>query len=306
MTDTLITIFTPTYNRKENLKDCYDSLKSQIDKDFIWQIIDDGSSDGTEDIVKNWISESIINIEYYKVPNGGKARAINKSLDLTITELWVCLDSDDVFIPDSISLIKEHYEDIKNDENVCGLFSLRGKDASNPMQGVQIPSDIKRSTQSHIRYQIGIIPEYTHVYKTDVAKRFKYPSIDGENYFPLSYVYDQIDQEYVYKIIHRPIVICEYKNDGLTKNKRKVIVKNPNGYMMYKKQLIKYAPTVKEKMKAASTYIAGSLLAKKNPFKDNENNLLTLVCYPIGLVDYLLRYKFGFKLDLEIKTKNIQ
>ena len=41
----MITVFTPSYNRKKELKDLYESLKKQTNKDFEWLIVDDGSSD---------------------------------------------------------------------------------------------------------------------------------------------------------------------------------------------------------------------------------------------------------------------
>lgn len=58
-----ITILTPTYNRKETLGRLYKSIKNQTCKDFVWMIVDDGSSDNTkeyiEDIIKN--NHDIIN-----------------------------------------------------------------------------------------------------------------------------------------------------------------------------------------------------------------------------------------------------
>ena len=56
----LLTVFTPTYNRAEYLKKCYDSLVKQTSTDFVWQVVDDGSDDGlgvgSEDDLKEVIS----------------------------------------------------------------------------------------------------------------------------------------------------------------------------------------------------------------------------------------------------------
>ena len=49
------TIFTPTYNRKELLKKLYFSLRNQTFKDFEWLIVDDGSNDGTNELVKDFL-----------------------------------------------------------------------------------------------------------------------------------------------------------------------------------------------------------------------------------------------------------
>ena len=68
----LITVFTPTYNRAYILKKCYDSLVVQTSENFVWQIIDDGSTDNTRDLVEQFVSDGKIEIEYYYKENGGK------------------------------------------------------------------------------------------------------------------------------------------------------------------------------------------------------------------------------------------
>ena len=73
-----LTIFTPTYNRAHTLPRTYESLCKQKNKDFVWLIIDDGSSDNTEELVKNWQKEnSDFTIEYVKKENGGMHTAHN-------------------------------------------------------------------------------------------------------------------------------------------------------------------------------------------------------------------------------------
>ena len=49
-----LTVFTPTFNRAYCLHKCYESLVRQTLKDFIWLIIDDGSTDNTKDLVDKW------------------------------------------------------------------------------------------------------------------------------------------------------------------------------------------------------------------------------------------------------------
>ena len=60
-----ITIFTPTYNRAYILHQLYDSLCRQTTKDFEWLIVDDGSTDETEQMIHHWILENRISIRYY-------------------------------------------------------------------------------------------------------------------------------------------------------------------------------------------------------------------------------------------------
>ena len=73
-----ITVVTPTYNRKKTLVNCFESLKNQSRDDFIWHIVDDGSTDGTEQLVREW-QKTYKWIYYTKKMNGGKASALNLS-----------------------------------------------------------------------------------------------------------------------------------------------------------------------------------------------------------------------------------
>ena len=75
----MITIFTPTYNRAYTLPKLYHSLQEQTCKDFEWLIVDDGSTDGTCNIIKDWESPNF-EVRYFKKENGGKHTAINEGL----------------------------------------------------------------------------------------------------------------------------------------------------------------------------------------------------------------------------------
>ena len=49
-----ITIITPTYNRAKTLPKVFESLLHQSFKDFLWIVLDDGSTDNTEKVVENF------------------------------------------------------------------------------------------------------------------------------------------------------------------------------------------------------------------------------------------------------------
>ena len=73
-----ITVFTPTYNRAYCLHRCYESLCRQSCKDFVWLIIDDGSTDQTKDIVEGWQrAENGFEIVYLYKENGGMHTGYN-------------------------------------------------------------------------------------------------------------------------------------------------------------------------------------------------------------------------------------
>ena len=102
-----ITVFTPTYNRGYILESLYVSLKKQTNQSFKWLIVDDGSTDNTEEIVRSWRNEGLIDLQYYKQVNAGKMAAHNKGVELCDTEFFLCIDSDDYLTNDAIATIPE-------------------------------------------------------------------------------------------------------------------------------------------------------------------------------------------------------
>lgn len=65
MNDKKITVITPTYNRAYILNQAYESLVNQINKSFLWMIINNGSTDNTYKVVQEWKNENKIEIIYY-------------------------------------------------------------------------------------------------------------------------------------------------------------------------------------------------------------------------------------------------
>ena len=110
MSEQKVTVFTPAYNRAYTLGRLYESLLKQTDKRFCWLIVDDGSTDQTEELVSNWIKENRIDIEYYKQENQGKPAAHNTGVELTKTELFTCVDSDDYLTDNAVGEILNAWE----------------------------------------------------------------------------------------------------------------------------------------------------------------------------------------------------
>lgn len=101
----LVTVFTPVYNRKNLIGNLYQSLLSQTYKNFEWIIVDDGSTDDIDEIIKSYQNEDRILIRFIKQENGGKHRAINNGVLHAKGELFYIVDSDDYLTKDSIERI---------------------------------------------------------------------------------------------------------------------------------------------------------------------------------------------------------
>ena len=122
-----ITVFTPTYNRAYSLKRLFDSLVNQTYKDFEWVIVDDGSTDNTEELVE-YFQKQYTNflILYKKTENGGKHRAINRGMKLVNGDMILFVDSDDWLRKDALEWIAKVEASIPENEkeNYAGVQGL--------------------------------------------------------------------------------------------------------------------------------------------------------------------------------------
>ena len=110
-----LTVFTPTYNRAHTLPRTYQSLCRQECKDFVWLVVDDGSTDGTADLVRSWQQEANgFEIRYLYKENGGMHTAHNAAYEVIDTELNVCIDSDDCLADGAVKKILDKWCAVRN------------------------------------------------------------------------------------------------------------------------------------------------------------------------------------------------
>jgi glycosyltransferase involved in cell wall biosynthesis len=107
-----VSICIPTYNRKGYLKETLESIAAQSYKDYEIVIVDDGSIDGTGEMVTNYGRD----IRYYWQENAGDAAARNKLIELAQGRYISFIDSDDLLLSDAIEMmvnaIETEYQDV--------------------------------------------------------------------------------------------------------------------------------------------------------------------------------------------------
>lgn len=229
-----ITLFTPTYNRAYILDRLYQSVQRQTFRDFEWLIVDDGSTDNTEELVDGWIREgNDFPLRYYKQPNGGKCRAINRGLDLARGELFFIMDSDDYLTDNALERVVYWESTIADKPMYMGVVGNRGtSETYSPNKPLGAPY---RDCNVFVRY-----PEYTDdvvdgehagVWYTELHRKYKYPEFEGENFLTPCVSWNRMANDgYQVRIFDEIIWVCKYLPDGLTAQGYMRNIKNPRGY----------------------------------------------------------------------------
>jgi glycosyltransferase involved in cell wall biosynthesis len=280
-----LTVFTPLYNRINTLKRTYESLKRQTSKDFVWLIIDDGSTDNPYEIIKEWIKiNNGFEIKYVYKENGGMHTAHNTAYENIDTELNVCVDSDDYMPDNAVQLIIDCWNKNKN-KGYAGIIALDFADSTKKVIGKELPTD-KESTTLMGYYNNGGFGDKKLIYRTDIIKATPpYPVFDNEKYVALAYKYHLIDEKYELKILNECVCIVDYQMDGSSTNMYRQYVRNPKGFAFWRKEQMKHSINIKQKFKACIHYVSSSLIAKNKHFvKESPEKFLTVLSIPIGYI----------------------
>ena len=277
-----LTVFTPVYNRAHTLPRTYESLCIQDCKDFKWLIIDDGSTDGVESLIREWQKkDNGFEIQYIYKENGGMHAAHNVAYEHIVTELNTCIDSDDCMAEGAVQSIVKEWKKVK-DKGYAGLIGLDA-DLKGELIGKGFPKDLKETTLVGY-YAAGGIGDKKLVYRTDVIKKYPpYPVFEGEKYVSLAYIYRLIDQDYKLAVLDKVLCNVEYQNDGSSATMWKEYIKNPKGFAFWRKVCMKYPESYKRLVIDCIHYCSSSIIAKnRNYIKESPRKMLTIFCSPLG------------------------
>lgn len=203
------TVFTSTRNRAHTLQRVYGSLKAQTFRDFEWLVIDNGSTDGTSELIARYGSEADFPIRYYWQDDAGKHGSQNRAVDLAQGELFVILDSDDGCIPTTLERLKYHWESIPAERRsrFSGVTGLC-KDEHGRLVGTPFPNDPTDSDNREIRYRYKVTGEKWGCLRTDVLREYPLPEVPGyRGVVPPTIVWSAIARSYKTRFVNEALHI---------------------------------------------------------------------------------------------------
>lgn len=290
-----LTIFTPTYNRAHTLVRTYNSLCNQTCKDFDWLIVDDGSTDNTAEIIKQWITEANFCIRYICKENGGLYTGYNTAYANIETELNVCIDSDDYMPENAVELIINHWRKHGNDK-YAGIIGLDYYHHNNTPIGGKFPNELNSVYYLDLYTKKFHYGDTKQVMRTDLMKSVvPMVGFPGERNFNPIYLLLQICDKYPLLILNYNLCFVDYQeNDSMSKAIYMQYRNSPKSFV--KQRLLEMTlkrNTLKNKFRISIHYISSCIFAKdKEWFKQSPNKTLTLFTIPMGiLLNLFIRYK---------------
>lgn len=248
-----ISIFTPTYNRAALLPRLYNSLKSLTDQNFEWIIVDDGSTDNTQELVEGFVREGVVSIQYYPQLNSGKHVAINKGVELARGELFFIVDSDDFLPENSLETIGNYYQKIKNNPKIAGICGKK-KFLNADRQNLHLKKKEEICTPFEFRFVKNYSGDMAEVIKTEVMRAYPFPKFHGEIFCTEALVWNRIGKDYNILYFDEFIYECEYQEGGLTSKYWQLLLDNPKGSLLYYKELLSFNLDKKQRKETLKIY----------------------------------------------------
>ena len=120
----LVSIIIPVYNTEMYLRRCIESLLSQTLSDIEIIAIDDGSTDGSGEILDSYQRQYADKIQVYHQENAGISAARNRGISLAEGKYIAFIDSDDSIEPQFCQVLIEKIESDELDMVICDFFEI--------------------------------------------------------------------------------------------------------------------------------------------------------------------------------------
>lgn len=185
MTNDKVSIITPCYNGKRFLAETIESVLAQTYTNWEMIIVDDGSTDGSADLIKEYVNRDS-RIQYIKQENGGSASARNTGISAASGRYFAFLDADDIWLPDFLTKQLLFMEE-KNAVCVCCSY----KHIDENSQPIGHPTIAKPVVSVHDMQFTNRIGCLTAVYD---SKKY------GKRYFNTDYKFRD-DYDFWYKVV---------------------------------------------------------------------------------------------------------
>jgi glycosyltransferase involved in cell wall biosynthesis len=288
----LVSILTATYDRAKLLPRLYGSLLSQTCQNFEWLVIDDGSSDNTEMLVKRWKREGKITVRYMKKENGGKHTAINLGVGNIDSPLTFLLDSDDWIVENAVEQIVSYYTKYKDSSVPMCCFTFH-RQTDGEINGGPFPEEVQMARYHEFQMNRWH-GDTAQVFFTRVLRKFPFPTFQGVKiYISEDIVWIPMGFKYATVYIRKVIAFSEYLPEGMTKNLRAY----QNYLAQYHRGLLYMHPRILFKYRLRGALMA-NVYARFCHIKPQKNTLILLMTVPGFLVYKIWKWKYKMEDDV--------
>lgn len=187
MKDYKFTVFTPVFNGAKTIHRVFDSMITQTYKNWEWIIVNDGSTDDSDYIIKSQMANiTITGITYITQENAGKHIAWNRAVKMASGDFFVPADCDDSFIPEALEFFNMKANELMGDDfcksQLSGISVCTYDPGTGELKGTPYPKDGIISDDIELRYRFQVKGEKWGCVRVDLLKQRLFPEFKSKFY----------------------------------------------------------------------------------------------------------------------------
>lgn len=201
-----ISVIVPIYNAEKYLNKCVDSLINQTKKELEFILVNDGSTDKTEEIIKSYKDSRI---KYFKNKNQGIGKTRNFGIEKATGKYIMFLDSDDYLKNNACEILYKSVEKTDADLAICDFYKIYDSGVEEKIKLLSFKPTTLRKTPSLVN-EINLAP-WNKLYKKELITKNKIKFVENLKYEDAPFVIEafskagkiiKVDEYLNYYLIH--------------------------------------------------------------------------------------------------------
>lgn len=284
-----ISVFTPTYNRAGLLAELYESLLAQTFRDFEWIVVDDGSTDGTAELVSSWVQEGRISLTLIQQPNSGKHIAVNAAVEAAKGEFCMVQDSDDLLLPDALEQMAAVWRDLPEEDRssldgVMGLCVL----ADGTVLPKKFPADAMKMSHQEYWFKFGMKGDKCAMVRTGRWRQYPSPQLGEEKFLVEGLSWNRMNPRFY--CVNQVLRTVHYLSEGLSAQPVLLRRRNPKGARLYYAEASRLPTSAFFRLRHMINYVRYSLPGgyPLDEWSSSRHKFLFAVALPLGILAVML------------------
>lgn len=247
-------VLTATYNRRHTLPLVYESLARQTFRDFEWIVVDDGSTDGTGELVEGWRKHAGFPVAYHRQENRGKHVAVNRGVQAAAGDFVLPFDDDNTCVPEALERFHYHWEAIPREEREkYANLSCLCQDERGQLVGKRYPRDVMDVDSFWEQFRMRSGAERWGINRTEVMRQYPYEEIPGERFLFDGLAWNRMASAYRSRFVNEALAVYRPREDR-TAWVTKIRVASPQGTRLYYAELSRMRVPLRFRLRTLINY----------------------------------------------------
>ncbi|MBE6650691.1 MAG: glycosyltransferase family 2 protein [Ruminococcaceae bacterium] len=285
----LVSVYTCVYNGEKTLHRVFNSVKNLNYPNIEHVIINDGSTDKTDSLITEYISQVSYPVKYHKKSNGGKHTALNIAWDIAEGEFAIQLDADDELLPDCINmLVSEYYQIPEETRDQYFCVNGRCRTQHGDFVGLPYPDGINElSWEDAKKASAKCRGDKISLYVLKLLRPYKLPEVPCVKFLPEAIIWKQMNLKYRTRYTNE-VGLIYYVNEGGSLTSKSKSRRHYNAFTYNYKWKIIHPELYKKSFKLLFRYSVGFFISDKeyqtkNKYFDEITNtkdklILSVLC----------------------------